>query len=57
MFTAYQQLNSLEVTMLHYTDWPADGVANDTNALLSLIKEVREIQHNRANRPVTVMCR
>ena len=52
-----QQQNSLEVTMFHYTDWPANGVAKDTNSLLSMIKQVVEIQRSRPNRPVTVMCR
>ena len=45
------------VTMLHYTDWPATGVATDNKSLLSLFKEVLEIQRNTGNKVITVMCR
>jgi len=45
------------VTMLHYTDWPANGVAADNKSLLSLFKEVLEIQRNTGNKVITVMCR
>ena len=45
------------VTMLHYTNWPATGIAADTKSLLSLIKEVLEIQRGTGNKAITVMCR
>ncbi|XP_065904304.1 receptor-type tyrosine-protein phosphatase delta-like isoform X2 [Dysidea avara] len=44
------------VTMLHYTNWPATGIAADTKSLLSLIKEVLEIQRGTGNKAITVMC-
>ena len=43
--------------MLHYTDWPVDGVAKDAKVILSLIKEILEIQRTTRNKAITVMCR
>ena len=43
--------------MLHYTDWPVNGVAKDTKALLALMKEVLELQRTTGNQAITVMCR
>ena len=43
--------------MLHYTDWPADGIAKDEHVILNLIKEVLEIQRTTGNKAIIVMCR